>query len=43
MAYNPVYVVYFPTHPPARTTIGVKIYALILVVMQSVAYLLLDD
>lgn len=42
--YNPVCMEYFPlTDPSTRTTVGVKVYALILVVIQCVAYLLLDD
>ena len=37
-AYNKVYMEYFPTDPPTRTTVGVKIYGLILVEIECVAY-----
>ena len=37
-AYNEVYMEYFPTEPPTRTTIGAKIYGNILVEIECVAY-----
>ena len=37
-AYNEVYLEYFPTEPPTRTTIGAKIYGNILVEIECVAY-----
>lgn len=37
-AYNEVYLEYFPTDPPTRTTVGAKIYGLILVEIECVAY-----
>ena len=37
-AYNEVYLEYFPTEPPTRTTVGVKIYGNILVEIECVAY-----
>jgi enamine deaminase RidA (YjgF/YER057c/UK114 family) len=37
-AYNKVYLEYFPTEPPTRTTVGVKIYGPILVEIECVAY-----
>lgn len=37
-AYNQVYLEYFPTHPPARTTIGGKIFGEILIEIECVAY-----
>lgn len=37
-AYNRVYMEYFPTEPPARTSVGAKIYGNILVEIECVAY-----
>ena len=37
-AYNEVYLEYFPTEPPTRTTVGAKIYGNILVEIECVAY-----
>jgi 2-iminobutanoate/2-iminopropanoate deaminase len=37
-AYNQVYLEYFPSEPPTRTTVGVKIYGPILVEIECVAY-----
>lgn len=37
-AYNKVYLEYFPTEPPTRTTVGAKIYGNILVEIECVAY-----
>lgn len=37
-AYNEVYLEFFPTEPPTRTTVGVKIYGPILVEIECVAY-----
>jgi len=37
-AYNRVYLEYFPSEPPARTTVGVKIFGEILVEIECVAY-----
>lgn len=37
-AYNRVYMEYFPSAPPARTTVGAKIYGEILVEIECVAY-----
>ena len=37
-AYNRVYMEYFPTDPPARTSVGAKIYGNILVEIECVAY-----
>jgi len=38
-AYNRVYLEYFPERPPARTTIGGKIFGEILVEIECVAYI----
>jgi enamine deaminase RidA (YjgF/YER057c/UK114 family) len=37
-AYNRVYLEYFPTEPPTRTTVGAKIFGEILVEIECVAY-----
>jgi len=37
-AYNKVYLEYFPSEPPTRTTVGAKIYGTILVEIECVAY-----
>jgi enamine deaminase RidA (YjgF/YER057c/UK114 family) len=37
-AYNEVYLEYFPAEPPARTTVGAKMYGPILVEIECVAY-----
>lgn len=37
-AYNRVYLEYFPTEPPTRTTVGAKIYGDILVEIECVAH-----
>jgi 2-iminobutanoate/2-iminopropanoate deaminase len=37
-AYNRVYMEYFPTEPPARTSVGAKIYGNILIEIECVAY-----
>lgn len=37
-AYNKAYLEYFPSEPPTRTTVGVKIYGPILVEIECVAY-----
>ena len=36
--YNKVYLQYFPSDPPARTTVGATIYGTILVEIECVAY-----
>jgi enamine deaminase RidA (YjgF/YER057c/UK114 family) len=41
-AYNKVYLEYFPTEPPARTSVGAKIYGNILIEIECVAYAPLD-
>lgn len=38
LAYNKVYLEYFPSEPPARTTVGAKIYGNILVEIECIAY-----
>lgn len=38
LAYNKVYQTYFPSEPPARTTVGAKIYGKILVEIECIAY-----
>ena len=37
-AYNKVYLTYFPSEPPTRTTVGAKIYGNILVEIECIAY-----
>lgn len=38
LAYNKVYMEYFPSEPPARTSVGGKIYGTYLVEIECVAY-----
>ncbi|HUG30775.1 MAG TPA: RidA family protein [Candidatus Limnocylindria bacterium] len=38
LAYNRVYQEYFPTEPPARTSVGGKIYGIYLVEIECIAY-----
>lgn len=42
-AYNRVYMEYFPTEPPARTSVGAKIYGNILIEIECVAYAPLSE
>ncbi len=42
-AYNKVYMEYFPTEPPARTSVGAKIYGNILIEIECVAYAPLSE
>ena len=42
VAYNDVYQTYFPTQPPARMTIGGKIFGEMLVEIECVAYAPMD-
>lgn len=37
-AYNRIYMEYFPSEPPARTSVGAKIYGDILIEIECVAY-----
>jgi enamine deaminase RidA (YjgF/YER057c/UK114 family) len=38
LAYNRIYLEYFPTEPPARTSVGAKIYGNILIEIECIAY-----
>ena len=38
LAYNEVYQEFFPSEPPARTTVGAKIFGNILVEIECIAY-----
>lgn len=38
LAYNAVYQEFFPSEPPARTTVGAKIFGNILVEIECIAY-----
>jgi enamine deaminase RidA (YjgF/YER057c/UK114 family) len=38
LAYNRVYLEYFPSEPPARTSVGAKIFGNILIEIECVAY-----
>ena len=41
-AYNAVYLEYFPAEPPARTSVGAKIYGNLLIEIECIAYAPLD-
>ena len=43
LAYNRIYLEYFPAEPPARTSVGARIYGNILIEIECIAYAPLQD